>query len=110
MNKKTETELHILKTAILKNVPVVEKIYLFGSMAYGKPGPQSDVDLFVVIPNADWDTIELETAIRTDVFYQKAFNYDMLFETVDTFERRRNIFELEKKVFTDGVLLYERNG
>ena len=108
MTKETERIINIIKTAILENVPVVEKIYLFGSQAYGTPKTTSDVDLFVIIPNVDWDTIEMEVNIRTAVFHQKAFNYDMLFETTDTFEKRKNSFELENKVYTEGVLVYER--
>lgn len=105
---KIESKLTTLKTTILKNIPTVEKIYLFGSHAYGSPHKNSDVDLFIVVPNDDLDTIELEVNIRDEVFTHNIFNYDMLFETTGTFERRRQSFELENKVFTEGVLLYER--
>ena len=108
MIDKIESKLNTLKMTILKNIPTVEKIYLFGSYAYGKPSKNSDVDLFIVIPNGDLDAIELEVNIRDEVFSYNIFNYDMLFETTDTFERRRLSFELENKVFTEGVLLYER--
>jgi predicted nucleotidyltransferase len=29
------------------------RIYLFGSRAWGHPGPQSDYDLLVIVPDAD---------------------------------------------------------
>ena len=108
MVKEIEPKLTALKTAILKNIPTVEKIYLFGSYAYGKPDKNSDVDLFIVIPDSNLDTIELEVNIRDEIFGYNIFNYDMLFETTDTFAKRRQSFELENKVFTEGVLLYER--
>jgi predicted nucleotidyltransferase len=108
MIREIESKLATIKTTILKNIPTVEKIYLFGSYAYGKPHKNSDFDLFIVIPNNDLDTIELEVSIRDEVFSYNIFNYDMLFETTAAFERRRQSFALENKVFTEGVLLYER--
>lgn len=41
-----------------------ERIILFGSHAYGKPGPNSDVDLLVVIPDGG-DPIRKAIEIRT---------------------------------------------
>lgn len=41
-----------------------ERIILFGSHAYGNPGPNSDVDLLVVIPDGG-DPIRKAIEIRT---------------------------------------------
>jgi len=36
------------------------RIILFGSYAYGRPNAHSDVDIFVVVPDQDASTYELE--------------------------------------------------
>ena len=38
-------------TEAIKQAIPAERIYLFGSHAYGKPNPNSDYDFFVVIPD-----------------------------------------------------------
>jgi predicted nucleotidyltransferase len=45
INEKTA----IIKDAILKNV-AAKYIYLFGSYAYGEPTKDSDIDIYVVVP------------------------------------------------------------
>lgn len=37
--------------SLLKHKESVLKVYLFGSYAYGKPNPESDIDLAVVFEN-----------------------------------------------------------
>jgi uncharacterized protein len=41
-----------------------ERIYLFGSCAYGTPGRDSDVDLLVVVPRSDMDFFERGVVAR----------------------------------------------
>jgi len=50
MDQKVRKELDIIKDGILKTVPA-EAIYLFGSYAYGTPHENSDIDIYVVIPD-----------------------------------------------------------
>ena len=51
MDERIEKELEIIKQGILETVPA-EAIYLFGSYAYGTPREDSDLDIFVVIPDS----------------------------------------------------------
>jgi predicted nucleotidyltransferase len=101
-----ERQIETIKEATLKQIPEVEKIYLFGSRAYGTPARSSDIDIFVVIPNKSWNVIDLETNIRGAI--PEFIDFDMLIETKDRFEYRRERHRLENTVFSRGRLLYER--
>jgi predicted nucleotidyltransferase len=48
MRKITKTAVEQLK-GILKDYPYIASAYLFGSVAYGKAGPMSDVDIAVLL-------------------------------------------------------------
>jgi predicted nucleotidyltransferase len=48
MTSALQTELDTLTGIIINTVPV-ERIYLFGSYAYGTPHKDSDLDLYVVL-------------------------------------------------------------
>jgi hypothetical protein len=48
MDEAIRAELDKLTELIINAIPV-EKIYLFGSYAYGKPHKYSDLDLYVVL-------------------------------------------------------------
>ena len=50
MEQKIQQELDIIKENVLKTVPA-EAIYLFGSYAYGTPEKDSDLDIYVVVPD-----------------------------------------------------------
>jgi predicted nucleotidyltransferase len=102
-----ERQIETIKAATLKQIPEVEKIYLFGSRAYGAPGKDSDIDIFVVIPNKRWNVIDHETNIRGAI--REFIDFDMLIETKDRFEYRRERNRLENTVFSRGRLLYERS-
>ncbi len=55
-----------------------EKIILFGSYAYGKPSPDSDVDLLVVMPTRN----QVEQAVRIDeAIEERGFPLDLLVRT-----------------------------
>ena len=55
---------HKLEQAVrdIKSATGAEEIRLFGSRAYGKPGPGSDIDLLVIVPDTDRSTYDLEVA------------------------------------------------
>jgi len=61
MTKQAQREVDItVKTiadTISRCIPA-ERIYLFGSYAYGSPRQDSDFDFFVVIPDGDMRPIE----------------------------------------------------
>ena len=63
-----------------------EKIILFGSYAWGKPGPDSDVDLFIIKNTAD----TRETARTIDGFlFPRRFPVDIIVYTDEQVEKRK---------------------
>jgi len=101
-------EIRQIKDTILKTADC-EKIYLFGSRAYGTPHKDSDYDFFVVLK----DDVESKYPILEQISLNisKAnfrFPIDVVAEKKSLFEKRSNLPALEKKVKNDGVLLYAR--
>ncbi|MDR0446671.1 MAG: nucleotidyltransferase domain-containing protein [Oscillospiraceae bacterium] len=105
----TNAKVKKIADTISRCVPV-EKIYLFGSHAYGKPGKGSDFDFFVVIPDGDMRPIE---AMRQIHHALHPLNLD---DPVDVLASYKSKFDemkqynttLERTVDRRGVLLYER--
>jgi len=100
-------KLSILVDATIKEIPGIEKIYLFGSYAYGKPDKDSDFDLMVITDNEIKDAILSVTEIRYNT-WGKVGVFDMLVYSEDTFNARKEKYHLENKVFTEGKIIYER--
>jgi predicted nucleotidyltransferase len=93
-----------------------EKIILFGSYAYGKPGEDSDIDLYVVtsddfMPKTWSEKSELHHKISNylrDII--QAYPTDLLVHTKKMYEKFRNLNssfygEIENK----GIVLWEKN-
>ena len=53
-----QAELDLITTTIKANT-VPELIYLFGSCVNGVPGNDSDIDIYVVVPDSEVDIIDL---------------------------------------------------
>ena len=83
-----------------------ERVFLFGSRAWGTPGRGSDVDLMVIVPSSN------ETAHERAVRALRALRgvgvpKDVIVQTRDVFERRATVFaSLESKIVRRGKLLY----
>jgi len=82
-----------------------QRIILFGSYAYGKPDPGSDVDLLVVMPTGN----ELEQAVRIRSATTHPFALDLIVRTPQNLRRR--IHEGDwflREIVTLGKVLYEQ--
>jgi len=102
------SEIEKIRDIIVDTIPL-EKLYLFGSYAYGTPTEDSDYDFYAVIPN---DTIRPLKAIQK--IYGATGNMkrkpmDVLAGTVEIFERRSKLLTIERTIFEKGVLLYDRD-
>lgn len=84
----------------------MEKIYLFGSYAYGSPNENSDIDLMVVTNDEVEDSILKEAEIRYKT-WRKVGLFDMLVESKAVFNDRRLKYQLEEKIYVEGKILYE---
>jgi predicted nucleotidyltransferase len=98
-----------LRPAIQKIVRVLapQKIVLFGSYAYGKPNPHSDVDLLVIM-ETDQPHKDRSWAVSR-LLLPRPFPVDIL---VKTPEEVKDALEsgdfFLKEILTRGVVLYER--
>ena len=83
-----------------------EKIILFGSYAWGNPGPDSDVDLFVV-KKTDRSSREVAREISRSIF-PRPFPLDILVYTSSEIEKKikedRNLFI--EDIINNGKILY----
>ena len=96
-------------TEAIKNAIPVEKIYLFGSFAYGMPTKDSDYDFFVVIPNDSMRPIEaMQKARKALIYVEHKTPVDILADYEKRFNERKDTHTLEKAVFSKGVLLYDQ--
>jgi len=92
---------------ILSSFPEIERIYLFGSYAYGEPVEHSDIDLAVILSdsaNANKSAYKIEKAlvsrkIPLDLFIDKASRFR---------NYSNNISTLQNDIVTKGVLMYDK--
>jgi predicted nucleotidyltransferase len=96
-------------TEAIKAAVHVEQIYLFGSYAYGSPGENSDYDFYILIPDGSLRPIDAaSTARRSLSQLDRKTPVDILADYRGRFEDSKKFNALEKKVFLQGVVLYER--
>jgi predicted nucleotidyltransferase len=105
--KDIAEKLDILVNATLDEIDSVEKIYLFGSYAYGNPTGDSDIDLMVITDGEVEDRILREADIRCKT-WRMVGEFDMLVESKAAFNDRRLKCQLEEKIYAEGEVLYER--
>jgi predicted nucleotidyltransferase len=101
-------EILKIRDAIVEAVPA-EKIYLFGSYAYGTPNEDSDYDLYVVIPDGSMRPVEAIQSIYRSMRGTKRRPLDILAGTTETFERRSGQLTLERTIAEEGVVLYAKS-
>jgi predicted nucleotidyltransferase len=96
-------------TEAIKEAVPAERIYLFGSYAYGTPGENSDYDFFVVIPDGGLRPIDAaQQARRALSKIDRTTPVDILADLKSKFDDRKQYNTLERKIFREGVILYER--
>ena len=105
MEQRIQRELDIIKEGILQTVPA-EAIYLFGSYAYGTPTDDSDLDIYVVVPENTGDLIDLQANIRMNLWQKKSLPMDLLLGKSSVFNRRKQGLTLENVIAEKGVLLH----
>lgn len=85
-----------------------KRIILFGSYAWGKPGPDSDVDLFIIKESAK-RRIDRERDLRRKLFGNNFPALDLLIYTPEEVKKRMEIedfFILD--IVNNGKLLYAK--
>lgn len=85
------------------------QIYLFGSFVWGKPRPDSDLDLMIVVDQSK------ESPARRAFHALKCLRSfdipkDIIVRTTEEFERNKGLVSaLEGRVAREGRLLYDRS-
>jgi len=98
--------LEKLKELIINVLPI-EKIYLFGSYAYGIPHKDSDLDLYVVLKDeVQLRDIDAAIKIRQVICEQQTMAIDLLVMKNSQYLKRKNAPTLERKVAREGILIY----
>ncbi|MDR3198388.1 MAG: nucleotidyltransferase domain-containing protein [Planctomycetaceae bacterium] len=98
-------ELTLIKDVIVSMVPT-EAIYLFGSYAYGEPHQDSDLDIYVVVADGEFDTIDICTKIRSALYKKKTIPMDLLINPKSVFDNQKEKVSLENVIIKKGIKIY----
>ena len=102
-------EIIAIKDSILSTVGnECEKIFLFGSYAYGVPRKDSDYDFYVVLKDGIENPLLVMQKINRDMCDTNYISVDVLADYKSNFEQRSVLPTLERVIARDGILLYER--
>jgi len=106
MDEIIRAELDKLTELIINAIPV-EKIYLFGSYAYGTPHKYSDLDLYVVLKDdVSMRDLDAGLQIALAISRKKSMPVDIVAKKKRDFESRLDDITLERKVNRDGIRIY----
>jgi predicted nucleotidyltransferase len=105
MTQQVKDSLEIIKDSILKAVPATA-IYLFGSHAYGEPNSNSDLDIYVVVPEKSMCSIDMHVNIKDDFRKRVPMSVDLLLREESMFNYRISAPTLERKILREGVKVY----
>jgi predicted nucleotidyltransferase len=87
-----------------------EKIFLFGSYAYGTPDENSDYDFFVVLRDGTEKPILVLQNIYCNLAKNKSYiPVDLLASYKTIFDERSKLPAIERTIAQKGVVLYERS-
>ena len=106
MTVNIQPDLDLITESVLQVVSA-EAIYLFGSHAYGTPNHESDIDIYVVVPDETTEFGELYGDVLMILRKKKRrINLDMKFGHSARFHHRKNGPTLERAVAQKGTMLY----
>ena len=105
MQATIQEQLKIIIQAITSNTKI-EDLFLFGSWANGEPKPNSDLDIYLVIPDSDIDICDLNAEIRFALYKKLTLPLDLVIAKKSVFERRSKALTLESTIAKQGVRIY----
>lgn len=102
-------EIESLVSVIAQTVPAVNVI-LFGSFAYGSPGADSDIDLYVIIKDDSMRPIEAMQKISSSIGKIQKRPVDILVGSESAFaERSQKSSAIEHTVLQKGIKLFSKD-
>ena len=105
MKPSIQQDLNAITKAIASNTKV-EDVFLYGSWAYGEPKPDSDLDIYLVIPDSDVDICELNAEIRFSLYKKLSRPVDLVIAKKSVFEKRSKSLTLESTIAKQGLRIY----
>jgi len=106
MDERIQQDLEIIKQGVLETVPA-EAIYLFGSYAYGTPREDSDLDIFVVIPDSvEERPVDIMVDIMGNVHRKIKTPVDIIANKASVFHHRKQGPTLQRVIAQKGVCIY----
>lgn len=106
MPQKIQEQIDTIKKIIIATVPV-ERIYLFGSYAYGEPDENSDLDFYVVMKDdAPYRPLDAMTKINHALWGHKSVPADILVNKKSRFQYRISAPTLEQEIAEKGLVIY----
>jgi len=91
-----------VKKALDKYGDRIESIILFGSVARGEAGEESDIDILVVTRKEDFRLRRMLIEIAFDILLDTGENISVKTLSKDEFERRKN-FSFLRSVISEGI-------
>ena len=106
MNSDIMAELDKLKGIIVNTIPT-EQIYLFGSYAYGIPGKDSDLDLYVILKD-EVETREHDAVVKilNAIGKVKTKPVDIIARKKSKYLRMISGPTMERKIAREGIKVY----
>jgi predicted nucleotidyltransferase len=101
-----QAKLNTVRDAVLRAVPDTEAIYLFGSYVNGTPHEDSDLDIYVIVPDSDVSPIKTEVSIRNALDISFRMPMDLIVKHSGKFNRNKNYATFEKEIAETGVRIY----
>jgi predicted nucleotidyltransferase len=101
-----QARLNTVKEAVLRAVPDTEAIYLFGSYANGIPGEDSDLDIYVIVPDSDINPIKTEVKIWNALDRSFRMPMDLIVKQSGKFHRNKELATFEREIAETGVRIY----
>ena len=95
-----------IKDSILLHVPA-KYIYFFGSHVYGTPHKDSDIDIYLVVPDEIESLLFLYSDIIGDLFEKDILSVDLQLIRISKFNFRKDKSRFVGNIINKGRLIYE---
>ena len=104
---KLDNKISFIRKLILDSVDnaMINKIYLFGSYAYGNPNEDSDIDLCVVV-NDDINKLDAYKKIIHNLWENNIIPCDLVVCHAKGFFNVENPKSIENTIIKEGKVLY----
>ncbi|MDR0935390.1 MAG: nucleotidyltransferase domain-containing protein [Oscillospiraceae bacterium] len=101
--------INTMRDKIVAAVPL-ERLYLFGSYAYGTPHKDSDFDFFLVVPDGGMEPLEAAHQAHSALIHMPDYSpVDIMANYSSKFNALAKFPTMARKIVREGVLLYEHN-